>query len=72
MDFTQAQRDALVKQGLAMSDGSYPIRNRQDLARAILAFGRASNPSAVKAWIIKRARALGAVSMLPSGWNVKA
>lgn len=53
-----------------MPDGSYPIRNKQDLARAILAIGRASNPAAVRAWIIKRARALAATGMLPGSWHV--
>lgn len=71
MDFTQEQRDHLAKQGQAMPDGGYPIRSKQDLARAILAFGRAKDPAAVKRWIIKRARELGAVDMLPTIWNVK-
>lgn len=70
MDFDTQQRKDLAASGEAMSDGSYPIRNKQDLARAILAIGRANNPAAVKAWIIKRARALDAISMLPKSWNV--
>lgn len=71
MDFSQEQRDRLANQGHAMPDGGYPIRNKQDLARAILAFGRAKDPAAVKRWIIKRARELGAVDMLPSVWHVR-
>jgi hypothetical protein len=69
-DFSQAQRDRLAQTGAAMSDGSYPIRNRTDLAHAIMAIGR-SDPSrraAVKAHIRKRARALGATDMLPASW----
>lgn len=71
MDFTDKQRQDLADKGQARPDGSFPIRNKQDLARAILAIGRAKNPAAAKAWIIKRARALGAVDMLPDSWNVK-
>lgn len=47
-----------------MADGSFPIRNRSDLARAVQALGRASNPDAVKAHIRKRAAALGATAWL--------
>jgi hypothetical protein len=47
-----------------MSDGSFPIRNRSDLERAIRALGRAANPDAVKAHIRKRAAALGATAWL--------
>lgn len=71
VDFTDQQRQNLADKGQAMPHGGYPIRNKQDLARAVLALGRAKNPAAAKAWIIKRARALGAVDMLPDSWNVK-
>lgn len=71
-DFTEQQRKDLADQGLAMPDGSYPIRNRADLARAILAIGRASDPQSVKRWIIRRARALDAVDMLPKAWGITA
>lgn len=64
-----SNREALAKQGLAMPDGSYPIRNVADLRRAVQAFGRAKNPDAVKAWIKKRAAALKATDQLPDSWN---
>lgn len=67
--FTAGQRKTLAKSGAAMSDGSFPIRNRSDLHNAIQAFGRAKNKAAAKAHIIKRARALGLTSMLPENWR---
>jgi hypothetical protein len=51
-----------------MPHGGYPIRNRADLKRAIQAFGRAKDKVKTKAWIIRRARELNAVDMLPEGW----
>ncbi len=67
---TQAQRDVWAKQGVALSDGSWPIPNKDFLRRAILSFGRqaAGEGGKIKAWIKKRAAALGATSMLPEGW----
>jgi len=59
--FSEKQRTQLASKGVAMRDGSFPIRNKQDLANAEQAIGRA-NPSkrpAVKAHIRARARALG-------------
>jgi Zn finger protein HypA/HybF involved in hydrogenase expression len=56
--FNTAQRDAMAKQGIAMDDGSFPIRNQADLENAVQSMGRAANPDAVKAHILKRAEAL--------------
>lgn len=70
MDFTEGSRQDLAEKGEAMEDGSFPIRNKADLARAILAIGRAKDPQAAKAWIIKRAKALDAVDLLPKSWGV--
>jgi hypothetical protein len=70
-DFSTDQRKKLAGQGAARPDGSYPIVTPEDLGNAIKAFGR-SNPgdrAAVKAHIVKRARALGKTSMLPEGWG---
>lgn len=54
----------MSESGVAMADGSFPIRNRSDLERAVRALGRAKNPDAAKAHIRKRARALGAEAWL--------
>jgi hypothetical protein len=68
--FTQDERDDAADSGAALPDGSFPIKTKDDLSNAIQAFGRAKDPAAAKAHIIKRARALGAVSMLPDAWNI--
>ena len=67
---TAAHRRVLAKTGAAMADGSFPVRNRTDLRDAIHAVGRAhpDRRPAVKAHIVKRARALGATSHLPPHW----
>ena len=70
--FSTKQREDLAKRGVAMRGGGFPIRNRSDLKNAIMAFGRAGDKAAAKRHIIKRARALDAVDMLPEGWGVTA
>lgn len=71
-DFSTKERKALAKKGEAMPDGSYPIRNKQDLKDAIQAIGRAKDPEAVKRHIKKRAAALDATNSLPEDWTEKA
>lgn len=63
-----ASRRKLAHSGAAMPDGSFPITNVTSLRDAIHAVGRAKNPAAAKAHIVRRARALGAVSHLPPAW----
>jgi len=62
-------RDKLAKEGKALPDGSYPIRNASDLKNAIQAFGRAKNKAATKRHIIKRANALKKSDLIPSEWS---
>lgn len=66
--FTDEQRDRMAKEGTALPDGSYPISNKEDLSNAIQAFGRAKDKAAAKRHIMKRAKALGAESMIPANW----
>jgi hypothetical protein len=66
--FNEAQRKVLAENKQAMSDGSFPIRNVDDLKNAIKAYGRAKDKDKAKAWIIKRAKALKAESQLPEEW----
>lgn len=67
--FDTAERKAMAKAGSAMPDGSYPIANTGDLQNAIHAIGRGKGShAAIKAHIIKRAKALGATKMLPQDW----
>lgn len=70
--FDTAQRTSLARKGVAMKDGSFPIRNRSDLRNAIRAIGRARDKEAARAHIISRARALKLTAMLPSEWAVTA
>ena len=51
------------KHGDTMPGGSFPIRNKQDLANAKHDVGRAQDPAAARAWINKRARELGAAPL---------
>lgn len=67
--FTESQRESLSEENLAMPDGSYPIRNRQDLKNAIASYGRTKHPEKVKRWIIKRARDLNATDLIPDSWG---
>lgn len=67
-----AVREKAADKGEALPDGSFPIRNKSDLHNAIQAFGRAKDKDRAKRHIIKRARALGAVSELPEDWGVTA
>lgn len=68
-----ADRQKAEQRGAAMPGGRFPIRNREDLANAIRAVGRAkggaAGRAAVRRFIIKRARALGLSAMIPDTWN---
>jgi hypothetical protein len=63
------KRDVLAKEGKAMKDGSFPIRNVEDLKNAIQAHGRAKDIAAAKKHIVKRARALGKYDLIPDEWR---
>jgi hypothetical protein len=62
------ERRRLAERGKALPDGSFPIRNRQDLRDAIQSYGRAKDKDAAKRWITKRARELNAAKELPEDW----
>lgn len=69
-DFSADERRRLAKQGKAMPDGSYPIRNVSDLHNAIRAVGRGgANHDAIRRFIMRRARALGAMDAIPDSWT---
>lgn len=57
--FDAQQRRNDAKNGIARPDGSYPIRNQQDLDNAVKDYIRTGRPMAVKEWIRKRATQLG-------------
>jgi HK97 family phage prohead protease len=77
-DETETKRKLTAEQRhrkptLPGSDTAWPIGDRTDLEAAIRSFGRAKpeERDKVKRWIIRRARELGAINLLPDKWNVK-
>jgi hypothetical protein len=62
------QRRRLAERGEALPDGSFPIRNREDLRDAIQSYGRAKDKAEAKRWIKRRARELDAGDELPDDW----
>lgn len=68
-NYSTAQRRALAAKGQARKDLSFPIQNEQDLRNAIHDVGRANDPAAAKAWIRKRAAALGLSKLVPVAWQ---
>jgi hypothetical protein len=67
-DLDTEERRKLAEQGKALPDGSFPIRNREDLKDAIQSYGRAKDKDEAKRWIKKRARELNAANELPEEW----
>ena len=68
------QMKSMLAKGHAMKNASgepsYPIADKADLAKAIKAVGRGkSSHDAIRRHIIKRARALGAMDMIPDNWK---
>lgn len=70
-DISTDERKKLAKKGQAMPDGSYPIRNEDDLKNAIQAFGRAkeSDRARVRRHIMRRARQLDRENLIPEKWS---
>lgn len=68
--FSREQREKLADRGHALPDGSFPITTVADLSNAVAAFGRAGNKSAARSHIVKRAKALGRLDLLPETWNI--
>lgn len=64
-------RQRLAKTGKALPDGSYPIRNVEDLKNAIQAYGRSkpSKRAAVRRHIVKRAKVLDKADLIPEEWS---
>lgn len=66
--YSQEDRDSMAKDGMALPDGSYPIKDEDDLENAVMAYGRAKDKPKAKAHIMKRARDLGREDMIPEDW----
>ena len=67
-DLDTEERRKLAEDGKALPDGSFPIRNREDLKDAISSYGRAKDKDEAKHWIRRRARELNAEKELPEDW----
>ena len=66
-----AKRRKLAQEGKALPDGSYPIRNVEELKDAIQAYGRGkpSKRAAIRRHIMKRARGLERADLIPDKWK---
>jgi uncharacterized membrane protein YkoI len=69
--YSEEQRMSMAEEGMALEDGSFPIKNVEDLRNAIMAYGRAKDKAAAKAHIMKRAEELDAADMIPESWTEK-
>ena len=65
-DLNQGERRKLAKEGKALSDGSFPIRNVDDLKKARVRAHQGGHPAAAMRLIKKRERELG-VDLGPIG-----
>ena len=64
-NYDTEQRKEMAAKGLALPDGSFPIKTVEDLKNAIQAYGRAKDQAAAAKFIAKRAKALGAEDLIP-------
>jgi len=64
-NYDTEQRKEMAAKGFALSDGSFPIANLEDLKNAIMAYGRAKDQARAAKFIAKRAKALGAEDLIP-------
>ncbi|MEU8968160.1 hypothetical protein AB0D11_02595 [Streptomyces monashensis] len=68
--YNTADRKRMAAAGQAMDDGSYPIKSKADLRRAIKAVGRGgADHDDIRKHIITRAKALGLEAMVPENWQ---
>lgn|GEM_PF-1874398 len=69
-DLSAAGRRKAAASGAAMPDGSYVIKTKADLRKAIKAVGRGgADHDKIRKHIITRAKALGLEAMVPENWN---
>lgn len=69
-DLSAAGRRQAAASGAAMEDGSYPIKTKSDLRKAIKAVGRGgADHNKIRKHVMKRAKALGLEAMVPTDWN---
>lgn len=69
--FSKEERKELSEKREAMEDGSFPIRNEQDLKDAIKSHGLSKDQDKAKEWIKKRAKEIGKEDLIPDEWIEK-
>ena len=67
-DYSKSEREKLAKSGDALSDGSFPIKNKADLKNAIKSQPLSKNPDKAKSFILKKAKELDSEDLLPKTW----
>ncbi len=67
--YTRNRRMEYAKRGWALPDGSYPIREVGDLRNAIQSYGLGKNKKRTRQHIMKRARQLGRLDLIPEDWK---
>lgn len=70
--YSDNEREVMAERGFALPDGSFPIKDEEDLRNAVMAFGRAKDKEKAKAHIMKRAADLGMEELIPASWADKA
>jgi hypothetical protein len=68
-EFSAGDHEQDAAEGVAMPDGSYPIRSANDIENALRDYYRSGKKPDVKAHIIARAKAIGAEEALPNDWT---
>jgi hypothetical protein len=69
-DTSAAGRQKAATSGAAMPDGSYPIKTKADLRKAIKAVGRGgADHDKIRKHVMTRAKALGLEALVPNNWN---
>lgn len=64
-EYSDEERKDMADKGLALPDGSFPIKDLEDLKNAIQAYGRSKDQSTTAKFIVKRAKALSAEDLIP-------
>jgi len=67
-EYSEEARTDMATEGIAMEDGSFPIKTVADLKNAIRAYGRAKDKEKAKRHIVKRAQALMEQGLIPEEW----
>lgn len=71
-EISDAEREHLEAEGDTAYGTSYPIRNCEDLANAIRAYGRAPEHkrAELRRFIVRRKAELGCSEKLPEDWHI--